>query len=89
MGGTPKYLTASAVVAARPATVGSVVVGVAAAAQTVKLHNCLAVVDAAPGNLVATLSLAAAQTYVLDALFTVGVVAVVSGGTPEITVVTD
>ena len=86
--GTPAHVTASAVVFAGRAQLRSVVVGTAASGQTVKLHNCATTGAAASGNLVAQIDLGAAGSYLFgDAVFDAGIVAIVSGGTPDITVV--
>lgn len=84
--GRPILVTATAVLAASPAKVGNVNLGVAAAGQTIKLHDCAATGDAAAGNLKGTFATDAVFGWELDAYFAVGVVAVVSGGTPVATV---
>lgn len=74
------------VVYARPATLYHVVVGVAAAAETVAIHDAATVEDAAAGNLVSTVSLAAVGDWPFGVSMRSGIVAVVSGGSPDITV---
>lgn len=85
--GNPKNLAATAVVAAHPTTLRTVTVGVVAAGQTLKLHDCTTTVAAAAGNLRSTIALDAVGSYVFDAAFRDGLVAVVSGGTPDICIV--
>lgn len=88
--GVPVHVTATAVVSPVPCTLFGVLVGVAAAGQTVKLHDCAATGDAAAGNLKATIALDAVDSYPVGtdgASFRVGLVAVISGGTPDITAV--
>lgn len=84
MSGRPVHVTASAVVFGAPADVGVLNVGVAAAGQTVKLHDCVTVGAASAGNLQGTFALDAVNSWFIDAFFAVGVVAIVSGGTPDI-----
>jgi hypothetical protein len=86
----PTRVTASTVVSATSTTLYHVIVGVAAATQTVKLHDCAAVGDASAGNLKATIDLATVNAYPFGppgAYFAVGLVAVVSGGSPDISIV--
>lgn len=87
MPGRPFHITASAVIFAGPATVENLNVGMLAAGQTVKLHNCATVGAAGAGNLIGTFALDAVTGWHLNAFFDVGVVAIVSGGTPDITIV--
>lgn len=87
-GGNPTRFAASAVIAAHPTTLRQVVVGVVAAGQTVKFHDCTSTGAAAAGNLKATIALDGVVSVELGALFRDGLVAIVSGGTPDITVVT-
>ena len=82
----PVLVTASAVVSAIPATVGSLIVGIAAAGATVKLHNCTTTGAAAAGNLVGTFATDAVNPVFIDAYFDVGIVVIVSGGTQSITI---
>jgi hypothetical protein len=88
--GVPVHVTATAVVSANPTTLFGAVVGVAAAGQTLKLHDCAATGDAAAGNLKSTIALDGVEDFQFGtdgASFRVGLVAVVSGGTPDITVI--
>lgn len=83
-------VTATAVVSANPATVSAVVIGVLAASNTIKLHNCKTTGAAAAGNEVARIATDTVGDFDfgnLGAYFDQGVVAVVSGGSPVATVV--
>lgn len=84
----PVNVTATAVVQAGITRLRALNVGIAAAGQTVKLHDCAATGDASTGNRKATIALDTAQSWHWeDATFYVGLVAVVSGGTTDITFV--
>jgi hypothetical protein len=88
--GSPTRVTANAVVSASPGYVSTVTVGHADAGQTLKLHNCATVGAAANGNCMFTIPLDTPQAWYLGeggVHFDVGVVAIVSGGTPDCTVV--
>lgn len=85
--GIPTNVTASAVVSANPTVLHFVNVGVVAAGQTIKLHDCTTVGAAAAGNLKATVALDAVGSYAFEALFRDGLVAVVSGGSPAVSIV--
>lgn len=87
--GRPKLVTASAVVSASPASVFSVTVGVLAASQTIKLHDCTTTGAAAAGNEKFRIATDAVGNVPIPggAFFESGVVAIVSGGTPVATVV--
>lgn len=82
----PVRVTATAVVAGHSTTLQRVVVGVVAAGQTLKLHDCATTGAASAGNTKATIALDAVGCYEFRAAFRDGLVAVVSGGTPDITV---
>lgn len=75
------------VVSANPATVHGVVIGTEVAAQTLKLHDCATEAAAAAGNLVTTLKLDTRGSVPICVRFTKGVVAILSGGTPDLTIV--
>lgn len=86
MAGTPIRITASAVIATGPFVVNNVNVGVPATGQTLKLHNCTSVGAASSGNQLFTFALDDPQgSWNLDARFDVGVVAIISGGSPDVT----
>jgi hypothetical protein len=88
--GRPTLVTASAVVSAVPAVLSAVVVGVLAASQTIKLHNCKTTGAASGGNEMVRIATDAVGDFdfgPLGAYFDTGIVAIVSGGTPVATVV--
>jgi hypothetical protein len=78
----PILVTSSAVVSAVPATAYSTAVGVASAGQTLKLHDCGAIGDAAAGNekvRLATDAVGNVDFGNAGAFFAVGITAVLSG----------
>ncbi len=88
--GRPTLVTANTVVSALPATAFSIIVGVAGAGQTIKLHDCTTVGAAAAGNekfRIATDAVGDFDFGNAGAYFEKGIVAIVSGGTPVATVV--
>lgn len=87
--GRPVLVTASAVVSAVPTSVTSITVGVLAASQTIKLHDCITTGAAAAGNEKFRIATDAVGNIPIPkgAFFALGVVAIVSGGTPVATVV--
>ena len=87
--GRPTLVTATAVISAVPATVLAFIVGVAAAGQTVKLHDCKTTGAAGAGNEKMRIATDAVVSLPVGAgaYFENGIVAVVSGGTPVATVV--
>ena len=95
MGGFPpaswQHITGTSddgVVSAVPCRLVTVVVGTETAGQTLALHDCAAEGDVAAGNKIATVKLDSRATFDFRAAACrVGLVAVVSGGTPDITVV--
>lgn len=86
--GRPTLVTATAVISAKPGSVTSVIVGVVAAGQTIKLHDCTSTGAAGAGNEKFRIATDAVGSFPIPdgAYFEKGVVAVVSGGTPIATV---
>lgn len=91
--GSHRHITGATddgVVQASPCTLFGVTIGTEVAAQTVKLHDCAAEADAAAGNLVSSIKTdtRGSITFGTDGVACrVGLVAIVSGGAPDITVV--
>lgn len=75
------------VVSAVPCTLVGVVVGTEVGLQTLALHDCATEGAAAAGNLVASIKLDTRTSLTFDARMNAGLVAIVSGGAPDITVV--
>lgn len=88
--GRYRHITGAAddgVVSPVPCTLIGVVVGTEAATQTVAIHDCVTVGEVSADNLVSSLKLDARTSAAFDARMNAGLVAIVSGGAPDITVV--
>ena len=87
--GRPTLITATAVLSAKPAALTAIAVTAASAGQTIKIHDCTTTGAAAAGNEKFRLTTDAVQSVPMDegAYFELGIVAVVSGGTPVATAV--
>ncbi len=85
--GRARHLTATGVVFAHACELRRVVVGTGDTGATVTLHDADATGDAGAGNVIAVLDCDEPATFEIGARADVGVVAVVAGGTPDVTVV--
>jgi hypothetical protein len=74
-------------IADRPTVLRRVVIGTEVASQTIKLYDAAAVADVAAGNLIASIKTDSLGGFELDVVCGRGLVAIVSGGTLDITVV--
>lgn len=75
------------VISAKPTTLRHVTINSEVASQTLKLYDVAAEADVAAGNLIASIKTDTRGTFCYDVVCGRGLVAVLSAGTPDITVV--
>lgn len=74
-------------IADRPTVLRRVVINTEVASQTVKVYDAAAVADVAAGNMIASIKTDTRGGFEFDAVCGRGLVAIVSSGSPDITVV--
>lgn len=90
MGGNWCHITGTSddgLIADRPTTLQRVVINTEVASQTVKLYDVAAVADVAAGNMIASIKTDTRGGFEFGCVCGRGLVAIVSSGSPDITVV--